>query len=73
MVLRPAYLDKIMAYLDTPFVKILSGVRRSGKSTILRMVADKLRERGVRDESILMYHFDSLEYEEIKTATCMTK
>ena len=68
MVLRPAYLDKIMAYLDTPFVKILSGVRRSGKSTILRMVADKLRERGVRDESILMYHFDSLEYEEIKTA-----
>ncbi len=68
MVLRPAYLDKIMAYLDTPFVKILSGVRRSGKSTILKMVADRLRERGIRDESILTYHFDSLEYEEIKTA-----
>jgi len=68
MVLRPAYVEKIMAYMDTPFVKILSGVRRSGKSTILRMVADKLRERGVAEDKILAYSFDSLQYEEIKTA-----
>ena len=68
MILRPAYVKKIMAYIDTPFVKILSGVRRSGKSTILRMVADQLRERGVPEERILAYSFDSLEHEEIKTA-----
>ena len=68
MVLRSAYVEKIMAYMDTPFVKILSGVRRSGKSTILRMVADKLRERGVAEDKILAYSFDSLQYEEIKTA-----
>ena len=36
MIYRPLYIDKIMAYADTPFVKILTGVRRSGKSTILR-------------------------------------
>jgi predicted AAA+ superfamily ATPase len=47
MIIRHAYVEKITAYIDSPFVKILSGVRRSGKSTILKMVADNLRERGI--------------------------
>lgn len=38
MIERPLYVDKIMAYVDTPFVKILTGVRRCGKSTILKMI-----------------------------------
>jgi len=65
MVIRPAYVDKIMTYTDTPFVKILSGVRRCGKSTILKMIAKKLRERGISDEYILLYNLDSLQYEDI--------
>ena len=65
MVIRPAYVDKIMTYTDTPFVKILSGVRRCGKSTILKMIAKKLRERGISDECILLYNLDSLQYEDI--------
>lgn len=36
MIYRPLYVDKIMGYVDTPFVKILTGVRRCGKSTILK-------------------------------------
>jgi predicted AAA+ superfamily ATPase len=71
MVLRPAYLERIKAYTDTPLVKILSGVRRSGKSTILKMVADSLRERGIAEDRIVVYSFDSLEHEEIKTAKCL--
>jgi len=63
MIIRPAYVDKIMTYADAPFVKILSGVRRCGKSTILKMIAEKLRERGIADERILTYNFDSLQYE----------
>lgn len=55
-----------MAYVDTPFVKILNGVRRSGKSTILKMIMDKLRlERGIPSERILSYRFDSMEYEDM--------
>jgi len=68
MVVRPNYIEKIIAYMNTPFVKVLSGVRRSGKSTILNMVADVLREKGIPEERILVYRFDSLMHEKIKTA-----
>jgi len=63
MILRPQYIEKIMPYVDTPFVKVLTGVRRSGKSTILKMVMDELKKRGVPQERILAYSFDSLQYD----------
>ena len=68
MIERPLYLDKIMPFVDTPFVKILTGVRRCGKSTILKMIIKKLREeKHVDDEQILSYRFDSMEYEDMNT------
>ena len=64
MINRPVYIDKIMAYTDTPFVKILTGVRRCGKSTILKLIMEKLRkERGIPEDQIVSYRFDSMEYE----------
>ncbi len=66
MIYRPIYVEKIMAYTDTPFVKILTGVRRCGKSTILKMIMEKLRtERGIAEEQIVSYRFDSMEYEDM--------
>lgn len=68
MIERPLYLDKIMPFVDTPFVKILTGVRRCGKSTILKMIIKKLKEeKRVDDEQILNYRFDSMEYEDMTT------
>ena len=68
MIERPLYLDKIMPFVDTPFVKILTGVRRCGKTTILKMIIKKLREeKHVDDEQILSYRFDSMEYEDMTT------
>lgn len=68
MIDRPLYLNKIMPYIDTPFVKILTGVRRCGKSTILKMIMKKLKEeRNIVDEQILNYRFDSMEYEDLTT------
>lgn len=68
MIDRPLYLDKIMPFVDTTFVKILTGVRRCGKSTILKMIIKKLREeKHVDDEQILSYRFDSMEYEDMTT------
>lgn len=66
MIERPLYLNKIMPFADTPFVKILTGVRRCGKSTILKMIQKKLKEEHhITDEQILSYRFDSMEYEDM--------
>ena len=66
MIERPLYLNKIMPFVDTPFVKILTGVRRCGKSTILKMIQKKLKkEHHITDEQILSYRFDSMEYEDM--------
>lgn len=66
MIERPLYLNKIIPFVDTPFVKILTGVRRCGKSTILKMIQKKLKEEHhITDEQILSYRFDSMEYEDM--------
>lgn len=73
MIYRPIYVEKIMAYTDTPFVKILTGVRRCGKSTILKMIMDKLRERGIQENRIVSYRFDSMEYEDMTAKQMYTE
>ena len=66
MIERPLYLNKIIPFVDTPFVKILTGVRRCGKSTILKMIQKKLKEEHhITGEQILSYRFDSMEYEDM--------
>lgn len=62
------YIEKIMTYVDTPFVKILSGVRRCGKSTILKMIMEELKKQGIPEARILHYNFDSMQHEDVKTA-----
>ncbi len=65
MIDRSTYVDKIMAYTDTPFVKVLTGVRRCGKSTILKMIMKKLQEeRSIPENRIISIRFDSMEYED---------
>lgn len=73
MIYRPIYVEKILAYTDTPFVKILTGVRRCGKSTILKMIMEKLRERGIPEDRIVSYRFDSMEYEDMTAKQMYTE
>ena len=83
MIERASYIKKIMAYTDTPFIKILTGVRRCGKSTLLKMIMEKLQsDRGIAKEQIVNYRFDSMEYddmnakqmyEELKSKLCHGK
>lgn len=55
-----------MTYVDTPFVKVLTGIRRSGKSTIMKMIMEKLEnERHIPKENIISMRFDSMEYEDM--------
>lgn len=71
MIARPQYTNRIISYIDTPFVKILTGVRRCGKSTILKMLMNELQNRGIDESQIIHYNFDSFEHEEIKTGKAL--
>ena len=74
MIDRPLYVDKIMAYVDTPFVKILTGVRRCGKSTILKMIMERLKtERNIPENRIISCRFDSMEYEDMRLICFWTR
>ena len=74
LIYRPLYVEKIMAYVDTPFVKILTGVRRCGKSTILKMIMEKLQtERNIPKERIISYRYDSMEYEDMTAKQMYTQ
>ncbi len=66
MIDRPLYVDKIMAYVDTSFIKILTGVRRCWNSTILKMIIERLKnERSIPENHIISCCFDSMEYEDM--------
>ena len=63
MIFRENYVKKIMAFTDTPFVKVITGVRRSGKSTIMQMIMDELCKKGIPENRIINMRFDSMEYD----------
>lgn len=59
MIIRPHYMKMLKTYRDVPLVKILAGVRRCGKSTILEMLRDDLKNDGVSDDHIIFEQFTS--------------
>lgn len=63
MILRPDYLEAIRPFVDAPMVKILTGIRRCGKSTIFLMLHDELLERGIAEENIISRRYTDMELE----------
>ncbi|MCM1062123.1 MAG: ATP-binding protein [Eubacterium sp.] len=64
MIIRPYYLKQLKTYRDVPLVKILAGVRRSGKSTILEMLREDLIKSGVDSEHIINMRYTSEDFDE---------
>lgn len=64
MIIRPDYIEKIRPYMDVKLVKILAGIRRCGKSTILDMIKDELINRGVDDKHIITRKYSNEDYDE---------
>lgn len=59
MILRPQYLNILRTYRDVPLVKILSGIRRCGKSTILEMLRKELLDSGIQPDHIISMRYTS--------------
>ena len=71
MIVRPHYLDILKTYRDTPLVKILAGIRRCGKSTILDMLKDDLISSGISADHIIQLRYTSEELDDDMTAKQM--
>jgi len=69
MLIREKYLSEIRDFYDeVSLIKIIYGLRRSGKSVILTQIIDEMKQKGIRDEQIIYINFESLDYSFIKTA-----
>ena len=66
MIIRENYLKKLIDSKDTEFIKVITGIRRSGKSTLLLMFKDYLFKNGVKQENIIHINFESGLYDNIK-------
>lgn len=67
MIERKMYVNKIIPFIGKPFIKILTGIRRSGKSTIMLMLINTLKGMEISENQIFHTKFDSLEYENLTT------
>ncbi len=63
MIKRREYMKKLAEWKDRPIIKVITGVRRSGKSTLLRMFRDELIETGVHEENLLSINFEDIRFE----------
>ena len=69
MINRPAYINAIAPFIDKPLVKILAGVRRSGKSTIFEMLREELLRRGVSEACIVSRRYTEMELADLTVKT----
>ncbi len=66
MLKREVYLSRIRGFYDSDLVKILVGIRRCGKSVILKQIMDEIKEKGIKDDHIIYINFELVEYEELQ-------
>ena len=65
MIKRPRYTDKLIQYRDNDFVKVISGVRRSGKSTLLALFKEYLLEHEIEEEQIIEINYEKYIYNDL--------
>ena len=73
MIKRQYYLDKLKNVADNDFVKVITGVRRSGKSVLLMQYRDFLKENGVADKNIIYLNMESYEMSMIRDEAALHK
>ena len=69
MIERPLYLQKLISYRDKPVIKVITGIRRCGKSSILTSFAEYLTSQGVENNRIIKMNFEDLIYDGIDYRT----
>ena len=72
MVLRNEYLEKLRSWKDEQVIKVVTGIRRCGKSTLLKQYQELLKQEGIQEAQVISINFEELEFEEIEQITGLT-
>lgn len=68
MIKREIYLNQLRSFVDKPLIKVITGLRRSGKSSILKLLSDEFLFNGIDESTIIYINFESFEFSDIDTA-----
>lgn len=71
MVKREEYLKRIRPFIDKELIKVLTGIRRSGKSVMLELIKEELKLRGVNENNFLSFNFEDMSYAKFLTASAL--
>lgn len=71
MVTREIYLERIRPFYDSEMVKVITGIRRCGKSTIMRQIISEIRGLGIAEENIIYINFEDYKYRKISNADAL--
>ncbi len=66
MIIRQEYLNELISFKDKQLIKVVTGIRRCGKSTLFELYCDYLKENGVSDEQIIFINLEDPEFNNIK-------
>ena len=69
---RDSYLNKLIGFQDTEPVKVITGIRRCGKSSLLKLMVQHLKDTGVLPEQIIEMNFESFDFHKMSAADVKT-
>lgn len=73
MIKRELYLNQLQEFIDKPLIKVITGIRRCGKSALLMLLREELLNRGVKEKQIIYLNFESLENSDIDNSEKLYK
>jgi predicted AAA+ superfamily ATPase len=68
---RPEYLQFLTSWKDEHVIKVVSGVRRCGKSTLFEMFKQQLLQEGVLEDQIISINFEDIDFDDLRTPTAL--
>ena len=71
MIKREYMLKKIRPFYESELIKVLIGLRRSGKSVLLQQIMEELRQSGVKENQIIYINFEDFQYDSITNAKAL--
>lgn len=68
MIKREMYMKRIRPFIGTDLIKVMTGIRRCGKSVMLELIKEELADQGVNSDQIISMNFENMNYEHLQTA-----